>query len=1175
MGPEHPTLSPREQFALAQKLQQWGVTASDIEFYAVRTRLEELSPFAKPELIDAIVAMVKTGGVRRLLDLEDGRPFEGVATEIVAETEQRLQRQHIVMEPGLIAQAMSVWAMAVRQHIRGVLAAILSENPRLAQDASACREALVEYQTVHLDDGTEIILQQALIDLLIRAIRAGVTTDLRKLPRDVSHQWIAPQLIKRMQNDGLELWQVNWAIESWAFALGRPPGDVGMPEPQRPRSILRRVFDTAFGAIALGILAMLIAASLWRHDDMAGRPEITGYSDSLKCILWGLGIGALAGLGMGRLGAETVRTGFERTAICAGILVGAVTGALLGWFIVVVNMSFPWQDALWSAFLGAAVLGAINGFRGRQPAGRTGCLGAIGYLLLCIAIVVFTDEDVGSFYPSDAAGGMEVFLLVVLATTCIPGWWVGKWTNQWLGRRTGHRHHRGHRGDVSDVAIQPGSGHDSSRLVVVSCSRDDPIIRIWNSDSGAAWQLSGHSLGVHTLAFSPDGSLLFSAGKDLQGCLWSTTDWQPLHHLEGHSKTVNTAAFSNDGLQVATGSDDGTLLTWNAATGESLDRWQHDGPVVSVAACPLQPGRWIAACEDHSVQSWITRHAEPELVSHCDFDITCLAIAQTEAEASEENEMRVAFAGGNQVTVVAMAGGGHHESTFALEKGETVHDIVFSPDTRRVYVAVDTSLRSLDLSTRSWQTLLEPSQKITALNLTSDESTLATGGAHGMVWLRPTLGKAAAVETENAITSTPARSPLPVRCLNGFTLWYALALGAGAAGSCLGLLAGIFAGPFLVPSFSDRLTDEAGWVPVVQRAISAGVDWTGWIAVAITVVPAASIAHAWMKEDWTRSLIRVWGARTIRRSVRSISTATGIIVSGVAIVQWQREVPLLDIGFNIVFLVFGIGMPLIYLSWIAGQCLGLRRRFPKRHSSDRVLRFHSLLDEDTQRERRQLDRSIAFSYGLMIPGLSGIMLMLYLLFAFVPTDGTASGRGCRTTDFNHPQYVPVEDIMRDSASDPFVASREYVSHSFQIRGIVQNWETDTLRLCTSSGETAAICLLDDETTNDLRTNQFKVDGWERVQLQPGQPAILFGECLGPNSLGVTQFRNCSFHYSTFYPDIQARLDSGTIPITVETDDENALTGPMALTAYSVALVSGVVFLLWVRVPSSRTQFSEG
>jgi WD40 repeat protein len=79
-----------------------------------------------------------------------------------------------------------------------------------------------------------------------------------------------------------------------------------------------------------------------------------------------------------------------------------------------------------------------------------------------------------------------------------------------------------------------------------------------------------HDDGVNFAEFSPDGSLLVTAGEDAAARVWEASTGTLLFTLK-HQSSVTEARFSSDGRWIVTAAQrSGIARVWDAQTGESL-----------------------------------------------------------------------------------------------------------------------------------------------------------------------------------------------------------------------------------------------------------------------------------------------------------------------------------------------------------------------------------------------------------------------------------------------------------------------------------------------------------------------------------------------------------------------------------------------------------------------------
>jgi WD40 repeat protein len=97
---------------------------------------------------------------------------------------------------------------------------------------------------------------------------------------------------------------------------------------------------------------------------------------------------------------------------------------------------------------------------------------------------------------------------------------------------------------------------------------------------------TGHDVDVHTVQFSPDGTLLAAGIAEGVVRIWKVAAREPLDHPPfGQIGAVHAVAFSHDGTRLAVAGTDLMVRLWNPATGQSAGNLPTccDGPLRAVA----------------------------------------------------------------------------------------------------------------------------------------------------------------------------------------------------------------------------------------------------------------------------------------------------------------------------------------------------------------------------------------------------------------------------------------------------------------------------------------------------------------------------------------------------------------------------------------------------------------
>ena len=288
---------------------------------------------------------------------------------------------------------------------------------------------------------------------------------------------------------------------------------------------------------------------------------------------------------------------------------------------------------------------------------------------------------------------------------------------------------------VHSVAFSP----DGS----IVASDKDNTVELWDAVTGQAVELEQNfwvafqgnfTADINSVAFSPNGQMIAGGINESEViCIWDAMTGENLRSMKENAPNalhwVNTVAFSPDSKILASGSEDGNLYLWDVETGRKLKTLTEDAKNIFSVAFSSDRKTLASGNAGNTIRLWDIATGEKlkTLIGHTNwvFSVAFSPDGQTLASGSWDHTIRLwDTATGQQMKVLT----GHTL---------TVWSVAFSPD------GLTLASGSQDKTIRLWNiatgahiaTLTGHTAPVKSVAFSSDGVTLASGSMDSTVRL--------------------------------------------------------------------------------------------------------------------------------------------------------------------------------------------------------------------------------------------------------------------------------------------------------------------------------------------------------------------------------------------------------------------------------------------------------
>lgn len=291
----------------------------------------------------------------------------------------------------------------------------------------------------------------------------------------------------------------------------------------------------------------------------------------------------------------------------------------------------------------------------------------------------------------------------------------------------------GHSSGVRSVLFSPDGA------MLVSGSKDGTV-SLWHIRTGAQTDIQ-HRHTNSPFSFSPGGTVIASGNRDRNGTvsLWNIRTGEQQQTLSGHEHAVSSVSFSPDGETLASGGTDGTIYLWDLRTGQRKSVFtgytvgyqrahQHTKAITRLAFNP-DGTTLVSECADMTVRLWNIGTGQHKNIRTGDSTAEIYSLSM-----SPDNAMIVSGSTDGIIRIWDTHTG--QQKRTLTGHASIVSALAFSPEGATLASgAWDNTIRLWDPRTGKQQDVLKATGSITSLSFSPEGATLASADSKGIIRL--------------------------------------------------------------------------------------------------------------------------------------------------------------------------------------------------------------------------------------------------------------------------------------------------------------------------------------------------------------------------------------------------------------------------------------------------------